>query len=167
VEGGTLEKMSLAKEKDTALMEKVDELIAHHRGQPSALIQVLHQCQLLFGYLPSEVQIRVARGLNVPLSDVHGVATFYAFFSLYPKGEHTISVCKGTACYVRGSAKVLERLEKELGIKAGETTADGKFSVQIVRCLGACGLGPVMTIDENVHARLKADKIPEIIRRYR
>jgi len=159
--------MSVAKQNDTTEMyQRVDELIAQYQGQSSALIQVLHQCQLMFGYLPSDVQIKVAKGLNVPLSDVHGVATFYAFFSLYPKGEHTISVCKGTACYVRGSAKVLERIEKELGIKAGETTQDGKFSIQIVRCLGACGLGPVMTVDENVHARLKADKIPEILKRY-
>jgi NADH-quinone oxidoreductase subunit E/NADP-reducing hydrogenase subunit HndA len=148
------------------LDRKVDELIAQYKGQPSALIQVLHQCQLMFGYLPRDIQIRVAKGLNVPLAEVHGVATFYAFFSLQPKGKYTVSVCKGTACYVRGSAKVLERLEKELGVKAGETTPDGNFSIHVVRCLGACGLGPVMTVNEQVHARLKADKVPEILRKY-
>ena len=148
------------------LDKQVDELIEQYKGQPSALIQVLHKVQLLYGYLPGDVQVKVAKGLNVPLADVHGVATFYAFFSLYPKGEHTISVCKGTACYVRGSARVLERLEKELGIKAGQTTPDGKFSLQVVRCLGACGLGPVLTVDDNVHARLKTDKVPEVLKKY-
>lgn len=159
--------MAVAKQNQEAVYEKVDKIIAQYKGQPSALIQVLHQVQLMLGYLPSDVQIRVADGLGVPLADVHGVATFYAFFSLQPKGEHTISVCKGTACYVRGSAKVLERLEKELGVKAGETTEDGKFSLQVVRCLGACGLGPVITVDEDVHARLKADKVPHILSRYK
>lgn len=158
--------MVVAKEKQEELYQKVDEIIAQYKGQPSALIQVLHQVQLLFGYLPSDIQLKVANGLGVPLSEVHGVATFYAFFSLQPKGKHTISVCKGTACYVRGSAKVLERLEKELGIKAGETTSDGNFSLQVVRCLGACGLGPVLTVDEDVHARLKPDKVPEILKKY-
>jgi NADH:ubiquinone oxidoreductase subunit E len=158
--------MVLAKDNQQELYQKVDELIAKYKGQPASLIQVLHQVQLLFGYLPADIQVKVANGLKVPLADVHGVATFYAFFSLYPKGEYTISVCKGTACYVRGSAKVLERIEKELNIKAGQTTPDGKYSLQIVRCLGACGLGPVMTINEDVHARLKADKVPEILRAY-
>ncbi len=159
---GNCEKML----KQEEMLKQVADLIEHYRGQPSALIQVLHRVQVLFGYLPADVQIKVANGLGVPLTEVHGVATFYAFFSLYPKGEHTISICKGTACYVRGSARVLERLEKELGIKAGQTTPDGKFSLQVVRCLGACGLGPVLTVDENVHARLKTDKVPEILKKY-
>jgi len=148
------------------MLKQVDNLIEQHKGRPSALIQVLHKVQLLFGYLPADVQIKVANGLGVPLAEVSGVATFYAFFSLYPKGDHTISICKGTACYVRGSSKVLERLEKELQIKAGQTTPDGKFSLRVVRCLGACGLGPVLTVNEDVHARLKTDKVPEILRKY-
>ncbi|MDP2857537.1 MAG: NADH-quinone oxidoreductase subunit NuoE [Bacillota bacterium] len=158
--------MVMATENREEMLKQVDDLIEQHKGQPSALIQVLHRVQLLFGYLPADVQIKVANGLAVPLAEVHGVATFYAFFSLYPKGDHTISICKGTACYVRGSSRVLERLEKELQIKAGQTTPDNKFSLQVVRCLGACGLGPVLTVDENVHARLKTDKIPEIIKKY-
>jgi NADH:ubiquinone oxidoreductase subunit E len=158
--------MVVAKQMTENDYQKVDEIIAQHKGQPEALIQVLHKIQLELGYLPSDVQIRVADGLGVPLADVHGVATFYAFFSLQPKGKYVVSLCKGTACYVRGSAKVLERLEKELGVTAGNTTPDGKFSIEVVRCLGACGLGPVITINEDVHARLKPDKVPMILKKY-
>lgn len=152
---------------EQALYEELDRIIDAHRGQPDSLIQVLHQAQQLFGYLPEEAQKRVADGLNVSPSEVHGVATFYSFFSLQPKGKHRICVCQGTACYVRGSDKILARLEKELGIRPGETTADGDFSLEVVRCLGACGLGPVMTVDEDVHARLKPDKVPAILEKYR
>ncbi|MBC7341951.1 MAG: NADH-quinone oxidoreductase subunit NuoE [Clostridia bacterium] len=148
------------------LFAKLDQVIDQYRGQPSGLIQVLHQAQELFGYLPYEVQERVAEGLGVPLSEVYGVTTFYTFFSLYPKGRHQLKVCKGTACYVRGANNVIDRLEKELGIKPGETTEDRRFSLEVVRCLGACGLGPVMMVDEDVHARLKPDKLPQILSRY-
>lgn len=149
------------------LYKQLDQVIAAYHGQSDCLIQVLHKAQQLFGYLPEEAQKRVAEGLNVSLNEVYGVASFYSFFSLKPKGKHQISVCQGTACYVRGSNKVLERLEKELGITAGDTTADGDFSVDVVRCLGACGLGPVMTVDEDVHARLKPDQLPSILKKYR
>ncbi len=149
------------------LYKKLDEVIDAYRGQPDCLIQVLHKAQQLFGYLPEEAQKRVAEGLNVSITEVYGVATFYSFFSLQPKGRHEINVCQGTACYVRGSNKVLERIEKDLGVGVGETTPDGNFSVEVVRCLGACGLGPVMTVDGDVHARLKPDKVPAILRKYR
>ncbi len=149
------------------LDKRIGAVIAKYRGVPSGLIQVLHQVQLAYGYLPKDVLLKVSRGLNVPLSEVYGVATFYAFFSLKPKGKYNIQICKGTACYVRGSAKVIERLEKELGIKAGDTTDDHKFSIEVVRCLGACGLGPVLMIGEDVHARLKPDRIPGILAKYK
>jgi len=149
------------------LYDQLDQVIETHRGQPDCLIQVLHRAQQIFGYLPKEVQKRVADGLNVSLNEVYGVVTFYSFFSLQPKGKHKICVCQGTACYVRGSNKVLERVEKELGVKTGNTTEDGNFSVEVVRCLGACGLGPVMTVDEDVHARLKPDKVSGILKKYR
>ena len=148
------------------LYKKLDQVIDTYRGQPSGLIQVLHKAQQLFGYLPTEVQKKVAAGLNVSVNEVYGVATFYSFFSLKPKGRHQVSICQGTACYVRGSNNVMQRMEKELGITAGDTTPDGKFSIEVVRCLGACGLGPVMTIGEDVHARLKADKVPAVLDKY-
>ena len=149
------------------LDKRVEEAIEKYKGVPSGLIQVLHQVQLAYGYLPKDVLLKVSQGLGVPLSEVYGVATFYAFFSLKPKGKYNIQVCKGTACYVRGAAKVIERLEKELGIQAGDTTDDGRFSIEVVRCLGACGLGPVMMIGEDVHARLKPDKLAGILEAYK
>lgn len=145
---------------------KLDEIIGKYRGQPAGLIQVLHKAQEIVGYVPREVQEKVAGGLNVPLSDVYGVVSFYALFSMKPKGRYKISVCAGTACYVRGTAQILESLERELGIKPGDTTDDGKFSVEVVRCLGACGLGPVMMINEDVHGRLEPENIPDILARY-
>lgn len=148
------------------LYDQLDAIIARHRGQQNALITVLHQAQELFGYLPKDVQIKVAEGLNVPISEVYGVITFYALFSLKPKGKYKIQACKGTACYVRGADKVMERIEQELGVKFGDTTDDGKFSLEVVRCLGACGLGPVIMINDDVHARLKPDMIPGILRSY-
>lgn len=148
------------------LYRQLDEIIANHKGEQGALITVLHQAQELFGYLPKDVQIKVAEGLNVPVSEVYGVITFYALFSLKPKGKYKVQACKGTACYVRGADKVMERIEHELGVKFGDSTDDGKFSLEVVRCLGACGLGPVIMINEDVHARLKPDMIPGILRNY-
>ncbi|NPV52113.1 MAG: NADH-quinone oxidoreductase subunit NuoE [Firmicutes bacterium] len=145
---------------------KLDEIIAKHRGRQGALIQVLHEAQESIGYLPREVQVRVAEGLDIPLSEVYSVATFYALFSLKPKGRHQLNVCKGTACYVRGADRILEKLEDTLGIKEGDTTSDGKFSIEVVRCMGACGLGPVIRVDDDIYARLKPDKVPEILKKY-
>lgn len=146
---------------------EVAAMIAANRGNPGALVQVLHRAQELLGYVPRDLQEEVADGLGVSLADVYGVVTFYSYFSLRSKGKNQIACCQGTACYVRGAPKVLERLEKELGIKAGDSTDDGEFSLEIVRCLGACGLAPVLTVNKDTHARMKADRVPALLGRYR
>jgi len=146
--------------------EQLEELIARYKSQKGALIPVLHEAQEIFGYLPEEVQRRVADGLDIPLSEVYGVATFYSLFSLKPRGKHKIGVCLGTACYVRGAGAILAELEKELDIKVNDTTPDGKFTLEVTRCIGACGLAPVMTIDEDVFGRLTPERIKDILARY-
>ncbi len=146
--------------------KELEPFIAQYAGQKSALITVLHKIQATLGFVPYGLQVKVADTLGVPLSEVYGVITFYTFFSLKPKGKYNVSVCKGTACYVRGAPKVLTALEKELGIKPGDTTNDGNFSLEVVYCLGACGLSPVMTVNKNVHARLKQERIPKILAQY-
>lgn len=145
---------------------KVGEIIERYKGTPGVLIQVLHEAQQVVGYLPREIQAMVAEGLGVPFSEVYSVVTFYALFSLKPKGRHQISVCKGTACYVRGAENIIEELAHDLGIRGEDTTSDGKFSVEIVRCMGACGLGPVIRVDDDVYARLKPDRVEGILSRY-
>jgi NADH:ubiquinone oxidoreductase subunit E len=147
--------------------EKLDKIIEAHKGQKGVLIQVLHQAQELFGWLPEKVQIKVADGLGVSLAEVHGVITFYSFFNTVPRGEHTIRVCLGTACYVRGGKQVLEKFEKELKVAVGGTTDDRNFSLEVNRCVGACGLAPVVTIGEDIYRRVKLDKIPSIIAKYK
>lgn len=145
----------------------MDRVIEENRGNPGALIQVLHYAQERFGYVPKDVQMRVAERLGVSLSDVYGVITFYSFFREKPRGKYVISSCQGTACYVRGAPGVLARLEKELGIKAGDSTDDGFFTLEVVRCLGACGLAPVITINEDTFGRVTEDKVPSILNAYR
>ena len=145
---------------------KLDEIINRYKGKQGALIPVLHEAQELIGFLPKEVQVRIAEGLGIPLSEIYSVVTFYALFSLKPKGRNQINVCKGTACYVRGAEGVLKKLEETLKVKAGDTTDDGRFSVEVVRCMGACGLGPVVRINDDVYARVKPDKLPEILEKY-
>jgi len=145
----------------------IDAIVERHGAGPSSLITILHEVQEKVGYLPEEVLDHVAEKMGVPVADVHGVVTFYSLFSMKPKGRHRITACKGTACYVKGAPRVLERLESELGIKAGDTTDDTEFSLDVVRCLGACGLGPVVTIDEDVFARMKPDKVPAVLKAYR
>lgn len=150
--------------------EQEDQLravIAHHKGQPGATMPVLQAAQEIFGYLPEEVQIIIAEGLDIPLSEVYGVVSFYAQFTLNPKGVHEVSICLGTACYVKGAGDVLDELEKQLGIKSGSVTADGKFSLDACRCIGACGLAPVMTIGNDVYGRLTVNQIGPIIDKYR
>lgn len=147
--------------------ERLQEVIDEYKGKRGSLIPVLQKAQEIFGYLPLEVQKKIAEGLKVPMSRVYGVSTFYAQFALEPRGEHTIGLCMGTACYVRGSNKILEKLKEELGIDVGGTTEDKKFTLEATRCLGACGLAPVMMIDENVYGRLKPDMIPDILNKYR
>lgn len=142
---------------------KVEEIISSYADKPGMLIPVLHEIQNFLGYLPRWVQSMVSDAMNIPLSEVNSIISFYTLFSEKPKGRYSIGVCKGTACYVRGSNKIIEKLEEILGIEAGDTTPDGKFSIEVLRCVGACGLGPVMTINEEVYTRVKADKVKEII----
>ena len=132
-----------------------------------ALMQVLQEAQNIFGYLPLEVQREVALGLGVSVAEVYGVVSFYSFFSTNPKGEYVVSVCLGTACYVKGSQAILDKVEEILGIKPGECTKDMKFSINACRCIGACGLAPVIMINEDVYGRLTADEIPAILAKYK
>lgn len=141
-------------------------VIEKHRNERGCLMPVLHEAQEIYGYLPAEVQTIIAEELNIPLSEVYGVATFYTQFSLQPKGKHRISVCLGTACYVKGSDKILAAVEKELRISCGECTPDGRFSIDSCRCVGACGLAPVMMIDDDVYGRLTEKEVPEILAKY-
>ena len=147
-------------------LARVDEIIRHHKGRPGALIPVLEEVQTVLGYLPVSIQLRVARGLNVPPSNVYGVVTFYSFFTMVPKGRHTIRVCLGTACYVRGGQRILSKLSDVLAIEPGNCTEDRRFSLDTVRCLGACGLAPVMVIDEDPHGQLKATEVEKKLTPY-
>jgi len=128
----------------------LDAAMKRHQFQPDALLEILHTAQELFGFLADDVMIYIGRSLKLPLSRVYGVATFYNFFSLKPKGEHTCTVCMGTACYVKGAGEILAGLEKACGVKAGETTADGKVSIVVARCVGACGIAPAVVFDSEV-----------------
>ena len=152
------------------MKEKFDQLqqvIAELKDQPGALMPVLQKAQGIFGCVPMDVQKVIAEGLGVTLSEVYGVATFYAQFTLEPAGKYIISVCMGTACYVKGSQKVLDKLSEELKVPVGKTSADGLFTLNATRCLGACGLAPVMPVNEEVYGRLTPEDIPGIIAKYR
>ncbi len=146
---------------------RLQEVIKESRSTPGCLMHILQEAQAIYGYLPLPVQQTIAQGLNVSLSEVYGVATFYSQFSLKPKGKYRVSVCLGTACYVKGSDKILKEVEEQLGIKCGECTEDGLFSLDSCRCVGACGLAPVMMINEDVHGRLIADMVKGILDGYR
>lgn len=146
---------------------KIDSLLTicnEHGNQAGELINILHEAQHLFGYLPAEVQQIIARQLAIPVSKVYGVVTFYSFFTMTPKGEHPVSVCMGTACYVRGAEKVLDEFKRVLGINVGETTQDGKFSLSSLRCVGACGLAPVVLIGEKVYGRVVPGDVEKIVK---
>lgn len=145
---------------------KLKAVIQEHKSQPGGLMPVLQLAQEIYGYLPIEVQQMIADGLETSLSDVYGVATFYSQFSLLPKGEYRVSVCLGTACYVKGADKILEAVEKKLGIKSGECTKDGLFSLDSTRCIGACGLAPVMMINDEVYGKLEPSMIDSILDKY-
>ena len=159
----TLNEFKGTAEQEAALMQ----VIANHHDQPGGLMPVMQEAQGIYGYLPLEVQQMIADGLGISLSEVYGVATFYSQFSLTPKGKHQISVCLGTACYVKGSDKIREAVENQLGIKSGECTPDGLFSIDSCRCVGACGLAPVMTIGEEVYGKLVPDQVKKILDSYR
>ncbi|MGM9794945.1 MAG: NAD(P)H-dependent oxidoreductase subunit E [Candidatus Aphodosoma sp.] len=148
------------------IIGKVREICASHHNNSGELIMILHEAQSLIGYLPQEIQEVIADQLEIPVARVYGVVTFYSFFTMEPKGRYPISVCMGTACYVRGAEKILEELERQLNIKVGETTDDGLFSLNCLRCVGACGLAPVVTIGSKVYGRLTPDKIRDILADY-
>ena len=144
----------------------LEEAIAAANGDKNRLMAVMQDAQGIYGYLPYEVQVRIAEGLDVPVEKVYGVATFYAQFALSPKGKYNVSVCLGTACYVKGSQQVLDELVKELGIDPGECTLDTKFSLEACRCIGACGLAPVMMINDDVYGKLEPKQIKGILEKY-
>ncbi len=145
---------------------QLKSVIDAHKHDKSLLMAVMQKAQDIYGYLPIEVQQMIADGMDVPLEKVYGVATFYAQFSLSPKGEYNISVCLGTACYVKGSGDIFDKLSERLGIGADECTADGKFSLTACRCIGACGLAPVLTVNEEVYGRLTVDDVDGILVKY-
>ncbi len=141
-------------------------VIAEHKDDRGALMPVLQKAQEIYGYLPIEVQTMIAEGMDIPLEKVYGVVTFYAQFSLNPKGKYRISVCLGTACYVKGSGDIFNAFAEKLGIKGGEITPDGKFSLDACRCIGACGLAPVLTVNEDVYGNLTVDDVDKILAKY-
>lgn len=148
-------------------LAQLDDILAQYRDVPGGLIPVLQMAQTIFGYLPEPVLKRIARIFGKPLSEVTGVVTFYSFFNTVPRGRHMIRVCLGTACYVRGGKQVLAALREELGIDVGETTSDRTFSLDVGRCFGACGLAPVIMIDNDVHQRVKVSRLGELLQKYR
>jgi NADP-reducing hydrogenase subunit HndA len=151
------------KKKDVDSIKEICQSFDNKQGE---LINVLHKVQHTFGYLPAEVQEVVANELEVPLAKVYGVVTFYSFFSMVPKGKHPISICTGTACYVRGAENVLSEFKKELKIEVGETTSDGKFSISCLRCVGACGLAPVVMVGDKTYGRVSPEMVKDIIKEY-
>jgi len=151
------------KEKD---VEQLKQVCKDFNNEPGELINVLHKAQGIFGYLPAEVQEVVAKELNVSVAKVYGVVTFYSYFTMIPKGRHPISICTGTACYVRGAEKVLDEFKKRLSLKVGETSPDGKFSLSCLRCVGACGLAPVVLIGEKTYGRVSPEGVKDILKEY-
>lgn len=145
---------------------QLKKIISEHKDERGCLMPVMQKAQDIYGYLPIEVQEMIAEGLNVPLEEVYGVATFYAQFALNPKGKYRISVCLGTACYVKGAGDIFDKFAEKLGIGNGECTADAKFSLEACRCIGACGLAPVLTVNDEVYGRLTADDVDDILAKY-
>ena len=148
------------------MWNRIDEVIKSGKGKPGSLITVLRECQDIVLYLPSELLAYISQELGLPLSQVFGVATFYSFFSLKPKGRHTIKVCTGTACYVKGIKEVISRIYGKYSLKAGSTTDDRRFSLEEVRCLGACGLAPVMVVDGDIFGSVSPKKVLQILEKY-
>ena len=150
------------KEQEAQLMAIIDK----HKGMDGALIPVLHEAQGVYGYLPIEVQKMISEGLGVSLAEIYGVVTFYSQFSLVPKGEYQIAVCLGTACYVKGSGDILDKIKQRIGIEVGECTEDGKYSIDATRCIGACGLAPVLTVNDEVYGKITVDDVDDILKKY-
>lgn len=161
-----ISKCECCQQSDEQKYGEIANIIDLYKHREGSLIQILHLSQEIYGYLPLELQEFIATSLGKPLSEVSGVVTFYSFFSTKPRGQHTIRVCLGTACYVRGGKKIVERLENLLDVEIGETTKDGKFTFEIARCIGACGLAPAMMIDDVVYKQVNVNKLESIISKY-
>lgn len=146
--------------------EKLEKIAKKYKNVEGGIISALHEVQDTYGYISSTAQKYLSKELNVPMSEIYGIITFYSRFSLVPKGKYNIQVCMGTACYVKGSEKVLNRFKEKLGIEEGETTSDGKFSIESVRCIGACGLAPAIVINEEVYGKMDEKKVDELIEKY-
>ena len=159
--------MRLVEEISRAEWKKIDQVIDKFKNRQGVLIPVLKEVQDICGYLPKKVQHRIAQGLQLPASQVYGVVSFYAFFTTIPRGKHVIRVCLGTACYVRGSKQILDNLQRELHVEVGGITQDRKFSLEAVRCLGACGLAPVMVVGSDTYGMITPGKAIEIVSPYR
>jgi len=151
---------------DAAMWEQIDAIISENRTVAGSVIAVLRKCQQVVGYLPVELMEYIATGMNIARSDVFGVASFYALFSFEPKGRHTVKVCTGTACYVKGIKEVIARIRNEFHLEEGGTSSDRRFSLEGVRCLGACGLAPVMVVDSDTHGAVRSDKVVHILNNY-
>ena len=151
---------------DSKTSRQIKKIIEATGGQAGAPIRVLQRVQGIVGYLPREAIETVSREMRIPLSELYGITSFYSFFSMVPKGKYVIQVCLGTSCYVKGGQKIIDSLEKDFGLESGSTTPDGKFSLQTVRCLGCCGLSPVLAVNENVHRKVKSSKLKEILSSY-
>ena len=149
-----------------AKAKALNEAIAKFKGTEGALIPVLHEAQEIYGYLPLEVQLEIAKQLGVPLAEVYGVVSFYTRFTIYPKGKYQINVCMGTACYVKGAGDILDKFREGLSIDVGECTEDGKYSLDACRCVGACGLAPVVIVNDKVYGKCTPDMVDEIIKEY-
>lgn len=162
-----LKKVSTIPFKGTPEQEQqLKAVIEENKDDKSMLMHVMQEAQEIYGYLPYEVQVMIADGMDIPLEKIYGVSTFYAQFALSPKGSYNISVCLGTACYVKGAQSILDRVQEILGIGAGECTSDAKFSIEECRCIGACGLAPVMTVNDDVYGRLVPDEVSGILAKY-
>jgi NADH-quinone oxidoreductase E subunit len=153
-------------ERNTEAFSEIANIIDLYKDKEGSLIQVLHQAQKIYGYLPLELQSFIADGMEIPLSEVSGVVTFYPFFSTKPHGKHIVRICMGTACYVRGGKKLVEALQEMLDIEVGETTEDGQFTFEVARCIGACGLAPAIMVDDTVYRQVTPDKLKEILAEY-
>lgn len=159
--------MNPISQQNNLLYDKLRAVIAERKNLRNPLIEILRNAQEIFGYLPIEVQEFIAQEMNIPAGKIYGVVTFYNFFSMKPRGRHTLNICMGTACFVKGAPRLLQMISDELGVEVGETTSDGRFTVSAVRCVGACSLAPVFVIGEDTFGRIETrDKINEILKKY-
>lgn len=146
--------------------ERIEQILSKYKKDKSNLIQILNEVQETYGYIPEDVQLEISKYLGMEMAEIYGVITFYARFTLKPKGKYNIAVCLGTACFVKGSKKILERVKQKLGIDVGETTKDGKFSIEATRCIGACGLAPVFTVNDEVYGKATPELVDKVLDEY-